>query len=84
VTCNENGGFWDHVAPPKLDRFGDATRVPDIVISPFARRHHVDHTVYDTTSVLAFIEKRFGLEPLTQRDAQASPLMGAFNFQGVG
>jgi phospholipase C len=80
VTYDENGGFWDHVPPPKLDRFGDGTRVPAIVISPFARRHYVDHTVYDTTSILAFIEKRFDLQPLTTRDADASPLLGAFNF----
>ena len=84
VTYDENGGFWDHVAPPKLDRFGDGTRVPAIVISPFARRHYVDHSVYDTTSILAFIEKRFGLQPLTSRDAHASPLLGAFNFNTAG
>ena len=84
VTYDENGGFWDHVPPPKLDRFGDGTRVPAIVISPFARRHYVDHTVYDTTSILAFIEHRFGLQPLTSRDAHASPLLGAFNFNTAG
>ena len=80
VTYDENGGFWDHVSPPKRDGFGDGTRVPAIIISPFARRHYVDHTTYDTTSVLAFIEKRFGLQPLTHRDATASPLMAAFDF----
>jgi phospholipase C len=58
--------------------------VPAIVISPFARRHYVDHTTYDTTSILAFIEKRFGLQPLTSRDAAASPLMGAFDFDNAG
>jgi phospholipase C len=84
VTYDENGGFWDHVAPPKLDRFGDGTRVPAIVISPFARRHYVDHTTYDTTSILAFIEKRFDLHPLSSRDAAASPLMGAFHFNSAG
>ncbi|HWE10496.1 MAG TPA: alkaline phosphatase family protein, partial [Solirubrobacteraceae bacterium] len=64
VTYDENGGFWDQVPPPKLDRWGDGTRVPAIVISPFAKRHYVDHTTYDTTSILAFIEKRFDLRPL--------------------
>jgi hypothetical protein len=48
------------------------------------RRSHVDHTVYDTTSILAFIEKRFGLQPLTGRDAHASPSLGAFNFNAAG
>ena len=84
VTYDENGGFWDHVSPPKLDRWGDGTRVPAIVISPFARRHFVDHTTYDTTSVLALIEKRFGLQPLSGRDAAAAPLLNAFNFGAAG
>jgi phospholipase C len=84
VTYDENGGFWDHVPPPTLDRFGDGTRVPTIVISPFAKRHYVDHTTYDTTSILALIERRFGLAPLTHRDATAAPLLGAFDFKRTG
>jgi hypothetical protein len=48
------------------------------------RRSPVDHTVYDTTSILAFIEKRFGLHLLTGRVAPASPLLGAFNFNAAG
>ena len=84
VTYDENGGFWDHVPPPKVDRWGDGTRVPTIVISPFAKRHYVDHTTYDTTSILAFIEKRFGLQPLSHRDATATPLLNAFDFKLAG
>ena len=84
VTYDENGGFWDHVAPPNRDRWGDGTRVPTIVISPFAKRHFVDHTTYDTTSVLAFIERRFGLRPLSARDGAASPLLNAFDFARTG
>ena len=84
VTYDENGGFWDHVPPPKLDRFGDGTRVPAIIVSPFARRHFVDHTTYDTTSITALIEKRFGLAPLTHRDATADPLLNAFDFGASG
>jgi phospholipase C len=80
VTYDENGGFWDHVAPPKVDRFGPGTRVPAIVISPFAKRHYVDHTVYDTTSILALIEHRFGLAPLGTRDATTADLRNAFAF----
>jgi phospholipase C len=81
VTYDENGGFWDHVPPPKVDRWGDGTRVPAIVISPFARRHFVDHQTYDTTSILALIEKRYALKPLSARDAGAAPLSGALDFQ---
>src|SRR6266436_3616793 len=64
VTYDENGGFWDHVAPPKADRWGPGSRVPAIIISPFAKRHHVDHTQYDTTSILRFIIRRFDLAKL--------------------
>ena len=38
VTYAENGGIWDHVAPPKIDRWGPGTRVPTIIVSPFAKR----------------------------------------------
>ena len=64
VTYDENGGFWDHVAPPKADRWGPGTRVPTIIVSPFAKRGYVDHTQYDTTSILRLIAHRFGLPPL--------------------
>ena len=64
VTYDENGGFWDHVAPPKGDRWGPGTRIPAIIISPFARKGYVDHTPYDTTSILRLITKRFGLPML--------------------
>jgi phospholipase C len=81
VTYDENGGFWDHIPPPDGDRWGPGTRVPTIVISPFARQHFVDHTTYDTTSILALIEHRFGLKPLGARDAAAADLAGTFTFK---
>jgi phospholipase C len=80
VTYDENGGFWDHVAPPPGDRWGPGARVPALIISPWAKRGFVDHTVYDTTSILRFIEWRWGLEPLGGRDAAANNLNAAFNF----
>ncbi len=61
VTYDENGGFWDHVAPPKGDRFGPGSRIPVLIISPWAKKGFVDHTQYDTTSILRFITKRFNL-----------------------
>ena len=64
VTYDENGGFWDHVAPPKGDRWGPGSRIPAIIVSSFAKRHYVDHTPYDTTSFLRLITKRFGLPVL--------------------
>jgi phospholipase C len=80
VTYDENGGFWDHVPPPKLDRWGPGTRVPALIISPFAKRGFVDHTLYDTTSILTLIETRYGLAPLAERDARANGLVNAFDF----
>ena len=64
VTVDENGGWWDHVAPPKGDRWGPGTRLPAMVISPFARKGTVDHTIYDTGSILRLITRVFGLEKL--------------------
>ncbi|HEX5305622.1 MAG TPA: acid phosphatase [Dyella sp.] len=64
ITFDENGGWWDHVAPPKGDRWGPGTRVPAIIVSPWAKRGHVDHTTYDTGSIARFITRRFGLETL--------------------
>jgi len=67
VTYDENGGLWDHVAPPVRDRWGPGTRIPALIISPYAKKAYVDHTEYDTTSILRFIEWRYALEPLGER-----------------
>jgi phospholipase C len=80
ITYDEHGGFWDHVPPPVVDRWGPGSRVPAIVISPYARRGFVDHTVYDTTSILATIEKRWNLPPLSTRDQNAHDMTPAFDF----
>lgn len=71
LTVDENGGWWDHVAPPKGDRWGPGTRIPALVVSPFARKGTVDHTVYDTASILRLITRVHQLETLDgirQRD----------------
>jgi len=80
VTYDEFGGYFDHVPPPVVDRWGPGNRVPTLVISPYARRGFIDHTLYDTTSILKFIEWRFGLLPLGERDAAAANLLAAFDF----
>ncbi|HTN26689.1 MAG TPA: acid phosphatase [Burkholderiales bacterium] len=84
VTYDENGGFWDHVPPPAGpgwgDRWGPATRVPALIISPFAKRGFVDKVSYDTTSIIKLITKRFGLEPLPGVRANAGDLTNAFAF----
>jgi phospholipase C len=80
ITYDENGGFFDHVAPPTTDKWGPGTRVPGIVISPFAKGG-VDSTSYDTTAILTLIEKRWHLAALGTRDAaQADLSKHAFDF----
>jgi len=64
VTVDENGGWWDPVAPPKGDRWGPGSRIPALVVSPLAKKGYVDHTVYDTNSILRFISRVHGLEAL--------------------
>ncbi len=59
VTYDENGGFWDHATPPQGDAYGPGTRIPAIIISPFAKSGTVDHSPYDTSSVARLILKRF-------------------------
>ena len=80
VTYGSNGGIWDHVAPPKIDRWGPGTRVPAIIISRFAKRHFVDHTTYDTTSILKLIETRWRLTPFSERDANAADLTNSLDL----
>jgi acid phosphatase len=88
ITYDENGGFWDHVRPPggdaagaRADRFGPGSRIPTIVVSPFARRGKVDHTEYETTSILKFIGERHRLNPLpSPRYGAVTSLARAFDF----
>jgi phospholipase C len=80
VTYDENGGFWDHVAPPKMDQWGPGSRVPALIISPYAKKGYVDHSLMDTTSILAFIENRYGLEALGDRDKMTGNMLSAFDF----
>lgn len=80
LTWDDFGGFYDHVPPPPVDPLGYGPRVPLIVISPYAKRHHVSHTIYEYSSLLKFAEERFGLEPLTERDAMANSVLDTFNF----
>jgi acid phosphatase len=64
MTHDENGGWWDPVAPPRGDRWGPGSRIPALVIAPFAKKGYVDHTFYDTNSILRFIDRVHTLAPL--------------------
>ena len=87
VTYDEFGGQWDHVAPPGQggtagphDLWGPGTRIPALIVSPQLRGNFVvDHTQYDTTSILATIERRYGLDPLSSRDAAVNDLGHVYN-----
>jgi phospholipase C len=62
------------------DRWGPGTRIPTLVVSPFARKGYVDKTVYDTTSILKLITRRFGLDPLPGVRANVGDLSNALEF----
>lgn len=76
VTYDENGGFWDHVAPPKADRWGPGNRIPAIIVSRYAKMGTIDHTQYDTTSILRFITARYDLPMLQGLVARDTALRG--------
>ncbi|WP_428311316.1 acid phosphatase [Hydrocarboniphaga sp.] len=77
ITYDENGGFWDHVSPPKGDLLGPGTRLPALIISPLAKKGTVDHTQYDTASILRLITRRFALDPLPGVAARDTALVAA-------
>ncbi len=91
INFDEWGGFFDHVAPPygaipDTDRAAGSDgllgfRVPALLISPFARRRYTSHVVYDHTSLLRLIEWRWGLAPLTVRDATANNPAAELDFE---
>ena len=80
ITWDDYGGFYDHVPPPQVDRFGFGIRVPLLLISPYAKAGYVDHTLGEFSSVLRFIEDNWGLSQLTDRDRDAANLSEAFDF----
>ncbi len=77
VTYDEFGGQWDHVSPPVVDKWGPGTRLPALVLSAGMVKSGVDHTQYDTTSIMATIEHSFGLAPVASRDAVVNDLAAA-------
>jgi phospholipase C len=74
------GGWYDHVKPPQVDEHGYGFRVPTLLVSAYARKGHVDHTLLDFTSILKFIEENWDLKPLAERDAKANSFVSALDF----
>ena len=91
VTYDEFGGQWDHVPPPGLgnsngphDLFGPGTRIPALIFAPGLKSDFVvDSKEHDTTSILATIEHRYGLAPLSTRDAAVSDLTSVWSGRVV-
>jgi phospholipase C len=80
LVWDDFGGFYDHVPPPTADTYGLGERVPLLIISPYAKTGYVSHTQYEFSSILKFIENRFGLQSLTGRDAAANDTEDSFDF----
>ncbi|HET6173101.1 MAG TPA: alkaline phosphatase family protein [Gaiellales bacterium] len=80
LTYDNWGGWYDHVRPPQVDRYGYGFRVPTLLVSPYAKRGSIDHETLDFTSILRFIEDNWGLAPLAERDAAAHSIASAFDF----
>jgi phospholipase C len=80
ILWDDFGGFYDHVPPPKYDDQGGlGFRFPMLIVSPYLQPH-VDHTQYETASVLRFIEQNWNLPLLGEEDVRASPLSPGFDF----
>jgi phospholipase C len=95
ITFDEHGGFFDHVPPEAVAAPGDTgedkperhfdftrlgPRVPTIIVSPLIPKNIVDNTTYNHASILKTLAMRFGLQPLTQRDAHATPFSHLFQL----
>jgi phospholipase C len=73
ITFDEGGGYYDSGYIQPLDFFGDGPRIPLLIVSPFTKGGHISHTYTDHVSILKFIEKNWGLKPLTARSRDNFP-----------
>jgi phospholipase C len=80
LAYDDWGGWYDHVKPPRVDKYGYGLRVPALLVSPYAKHGFTDHTTLDFTSILKFIEQNWGLAPLASRDARAASIASGFDF----
>src|SRR5919108_5751502 len=67
ITFDEGGGYYDSGFIQPIDFFGDGPRVPLVVVSPYSKGGHVEHSYADHASILKFIERNWRLEPLSAR-----------------
>lgn len=79
ITYDEGGAFWDHVSPPQVDAAGYGTRTPMVIVSPYVRRGLISQTTTNL-SVLSFVQRLWGLLPLSHANALAPNLFSSFDF----
>jgi phospholipase C len=87
ITYDEHGGYFDHVSPPQVDAFGLGVRIPTWIVSPYAKPGYLDPTLYDSTSILKFLERLHGLPTLASvnhRFDDATPTGGNYQAAGPG
>jgi len=79
ITTDEGGGYYDSGYVQPLDFFGDGTRIPLIVVSPYTKPGHISHVYADHVSILKFIERNWSLKPITgrSRDNLPNPTSGS-------
>ena len=73
VTFDEGGGYYDSGYVQPVDFFGDGTRIPLLVVSPYATGGKISHDYGDHVSILKFVERNWGLAPITGRSRDNLP-----------
>jgi phospholipase C len=80
ITWDDYGGFYDHVPPPQVDQYGEGFRVPTLVVSPWAKPHYIDHTMYEFSSFIKLADTVFKIAPTEPRVTSANDMMNSFDF----
>ncbi len=80
ISWDDWGGWYDHVAPPKVDAMGPGFRVPLLIVSPYARHGYVTHHMHEASGFIAFIEHNFDLGTLGTRDAGTDAFSDCFDY----
>ena len=83
ITFDTGGGWYDHAPPPTVDNQGLGSRVPTIVVSPYAKKNYVSHVTMDHVSVLKLIQWNWGLPSLNARNAASGDMLDLFDFPAV-
>jgi phospholipase C len=80
ISWDDWGGWYDHVAPKKVDAMGPGFRVPLLIVSPYARHGYVTHMNHEASGFIAFIEHNFDLGTLGARDAGTDAFGDCFDY----